>query len=187
MRDIFFYGLFMDESRLRAAGFGPVVIGPAVLDGYALAIESRATLEAESGSRSYGVVMTLPAAEAQSLYSEPSVADYEPEEVTVTLLETESPHECWCYNLPKSRQATPPNESYRGELSRLLTDLGFPSEYVRKVLGSSPAASQAVAADQQQPSPIDPRCHLASYFDLWIGSGQRCCWPLNAGPLGRLE
>jgi len=139
MRDIFFYGLFMDESRLRAAGFGPVVIGPAGLDGYALAIESRATLEPESGSRSYGVVMTLPEVEAQSLYSEPSVADYEPEEVTVTLLETESLHECWCYNLPNSRQATPPNESYRGELSRLLTNLGFPSEYVRKVLGSSPA------------------------------------------------
>ena len=139
MRDIFFYGLFMDESRLRAAGFGPVVIGPAFLDGYALAIESRATLEVVSGSRSYGVVMTLPEVEAQALYSQPSVADYEPEEVTVTLLETKSIHKCWCYNLPKSRKATPPNESYRGELSRLLAKLGFPSEYVRNVLGSSPA------------------------------------------------
>jgi hypothetical protein len=139
MRDIFFYGLFMDETRLRAAGFGPVVIGPAVLDGYALAIESRATLAAEIGSRSYGVVMTLSEVEAQSLYSEPSVADYKPERVTVMLLESESPHECWCYNLPKSRQVTPPNENYCAELSRLLTQLGFPSEYARKVSGSSPA------------------------------------------------
>ena len=84
--------------------------------------------------------MALSEVEAQSLYSEPSVADYEPEEVSVMLLESESPQECWCYNLPKNRQATPPNESYREELSRLLTNLGFPSEYVRKVLGSSPAA-----------------------------------------------
>jgi hypothetical protein len=135
-RDIFFYGLFMDESRLQAAGFGPAVIGPAVLDGYALAIESRATLAAEIGSRSYGVVMTLPEAEAQSLYSDPSVADYKPEQVTVTLLENGSLHECWCYNLPKNRQATPPNESYRAELSRLVAQLGFPSEYAREVLGS---------------------------------------------------
>ena len=139
MRDIFFYGLFMDESRLRAAGFGPVMIGPAVLNDYALAIESRATLLAEIGARSYGVVMTLPKVEAQSLYSEPSVADYIPEQVTVTLLENESLHECWCYNLPKNRKVTPPNESYRAELSRLLVQLGFSSEYVREISGSSPA------------------------------------------------
>ena len=138
MRDIFFYGLFMDASRLRAAGFDPVVIGRAVLDGHTLAIESRATLSAEIGSKSYGVVMTLPEVDAQSLYSEPSVADYKPEQVTVTLLENESLHECWCYNLPKSRMVTPPNESYRAELSRLLAQLGFPSEYVREVSGSSP-------------------------------------------------
>ena len=138
-RDIFFYGLFMDESRLRASGFAPVVIGPAVLDEYALAIESRATLTKESGARSYGIVMTLPEVEALTLYSAPSVADYKPEEVTVVLLDTASSHKCWCYNLPQSRTATPPNESYRVELSRLLTDLGFPSEYVRNVLGSPPA------------------------------------------------
>ena len=140
MREIFFYGLFMDDTRLRASGLSPIVIGPAVLDGYALVIEGRATLAAEIGSRSYGVVMALSNEEAQSLYCEASVADYKPEQVTVKLLETESLRECWCYNLPETRPATPPNESYRAELSQLLTQLGFPAEYVREVSGSSPAA-----------------------------------------------
>ncbi|MHC4710629.1 MAG: hypothetical protein ACYTA3_09435 [Planctomycetota bacterium] len=111
----------MDDTRLRASGLSPVVIGPAVLDGYALVIESRATLAAEIGSRSYGVVMALSNEEAQ-------------------LLETESLRECWCYNLPETRPPTPPNESYRAELSQLLTQFGFPAEYVREVSGSSPAA-----------------------------------------------
>jgi hypothetical protein len=56
------------------------------------------------------------------------------------LLETESLRECWCYNLPETRPPTPPNESYRAELSQLLTQFGFPAEYVREVSGSSPAA-----------------------------------------------
>jgi hypothetical protein len=43
---------------------------------------------------------------------------------------------------------------------------------------------QRVAADHQQLGSIDLGCRLAAYFESRIGSGQRCCWPLNAGPLG---
>lgn len=38
--------------------------------------------------------------------------------------------------------------------------------------------------DQQQLGLIDPGCRLAAYCVDGIGSGQRCCPQLNAGPLG---
>jgi hypothetical protein len=46
------------------------------------------------------------------------------------------------------------------------------------------AAQQAVAADQQQLVPIGLGCRLAAYLRTRSGSSQRCCWPLNADPLG---
>jgi GNAT superfamily N-acetyltransferase len=36
----------------------------------------------------------------------------------------------------------------------------------------------------QQLGPIDLGCCLAAYCVCRVGSGQRCCWPLNADPLG---
>jgi len=48
-----------------------------------------------------------------------------------------------------------------------------------------PAAQQGVAADQQQFASIDLGCRLAAYSCGRVGLGQRCCWPLNADPLGR--
>ena len=140
-RDIFFYGLFMDERRLRSAGFSPVVVGRAFLDGYSLEIERRATLEPRAGSRSYGIVMTLRADEAKNLYGQPSVADYVAEQVTVTLLESQESHSCWCYNLPAARVSGTPDQAYRLELAQLLDRLGFPGPYVRKVAGESPGGN----------------------------------------------
>ena len=34
--------------------------------------------------------------------------------------------------------------------------------------------------DQQQLGSIDRDCHLAACYWGTVGSGQRCCWPLNA-------
>ena len=139
MREIFFYGLFMDEHRLRSAGYEPVVVGPAVLADYSLLIESRATLAPQLDAREYGVLMGLPTEQASALYSEPSVTDYVPERVTVTVLGTTALHDCWCYNLPETRMCSAPNAAYRAELSQLLAQLAFPSEYVREVSGESTA------------------------------------------------
>jgi hypothetical protein len=46
------------------------------------------------------------------------------------------------------------------------------------------AAQQGVAADHQQLGSIDLGRSLAAYFGGRFGSGQRCCWTLNADPLG---
>ena len=48
-------------------------------------------------------------------------------------------------------------------------------------------SNKALQTDQQQPSQIDLGCNLAAYSVLRIGSGQRCCWPLNADPLDRIR
>jgi hypothetical protein len=44
------------------------------------------------------------------------------------------------------------------------------------------AAQQAVAVGQQQLDSIDLAYRLAAYYVGRVGSGQRCCWPLNADP-----
>jgi hypothetical protein len=46
------------------------------------------------------------------------------------------------------------------------------------------AIEQTVGADHQQLSLIDVACHLAAYLASRVGAGQRCCWSLNADPLG---
>jgi len=46
------------------------------------------------------------------------------------------------------------------------------------------AAQQGAAADQRQLRSIDLGSHLAAYCLGRVGSGQRCCWPVNADPLG---
>jgi hypothetical protein len=52
---------------------------------------------------------------------------------------------------------------------------------------SRPTGYKWVAADQQQLGSIDLGCSLAAYCFGRDGTGQRCCWPLNADPLGRAE
>jgi hypothetical protein len=47
------------------------------------------------------------------------------------------------------------------------------------------AAQQGVEPDCQQLASIDLGCRLAAYWVGRVGSGQRCCWPLNADPLAR--
>ncbi len=38
--------------------------------------------------------------------------------------------------------------------------------------------------DQQQRHSIDVGLALAAYCVVWVGSGQRCCWPLKPDPMG---
>lgn len=52
----------------------------------------------------------------------------------------------------------------------------------REVIANS--RQQGVEPDCQQLGSIDLGCHLAAYFEGRIGSGQHCCRPLSASPLG---
>jgi len=48
--------------------------------------------------------------------------------------------------------------------------------------GSPP--NMPLQTDRQQPGLIDLGCRRAAYSGGRVGIGQRCCWPLNADPLG---
>jgi len=100
------------------------------LENYALKIGERASLIPAKNERSYGVVMTVDKAQIKSLYAEPSVTDYIPEEVAiVTEMET---IKAWCYNLPlESIRGI--NHAYAKSLYQLVERIGLPGVYVEKI------------------------------------------------------
>lgn len=133
MPKIFFYGLFMDRALLAEKGLHPETIGPAVLPDYRIHIGERATLVRSAACRAYGVVMELPEHEALALYSEPSVREYRPERVRVTLLGSGQVVQACCYNLPRGSGLTGTNPDYARELSRLVEALELDSAYAREI------------------------------------------------------
>src|SRR6185369_11174462 len=84
MKDIFFYGLFMDESVLRAKGVEPRAARKAVVRDYQLKIGQRAMLSPQQSSQAYGMVYALNDREIDSLYNEPGLEIYHPEVVVAT-------------------------------------------------------------------------------------------------------
>ena len=129
MNPIFFYGLFMDATLLEKKGLHPRRVGPAKLPDFRIQIGNRATLVPCAGSVAYGVVMALSAEEAKSLYSEPSVRDYQPEPVLTQLIERSETIDAMCYNLAPDSAGTGTNADYAMRLSKLVLDLGFPPAY----------------------------------------------------------
>src|SRR6185295_16517334 len=98
MKDIFFYGLFMDESVLRAEGVEPRTPRKAVVCDYQLRIGQRAMLCRQPSSKAFGMVYALADSEIDSLYSEPGLEMYHPEFVVATF-EDGSSREVTMFNL----------------------------------------------------------------------------------------
>ena len=136
--DIFFYGLFMDESLLASKGVFPTEQAIGYVDGFGLHIGKRATLLPDANSRAYGVVMSIKSADAAALYSDQSVADYVAETVVVHLpgnIEVSAV----CYNLPAARLSGT-NPEYAAALLALATKLKLPVDYledIRKAVAAS--------------------------------------------------
>ncbi len=133
MSTIFFYGLFMDEALLAQKGLHPTTLGRAVLPEFRIHIGDRATLVPSAGSRAYGVVMQLAADEVRSLYSDPSVSEYEPVAVRVRFLDTDETVDADCYNLPPRTAHAGANPVYAVQLSELVQALGFDSGYADEI------------------------------------------------------
>jgi hypothetical protein len=129
--NVFFYGLFMDMGLLQRRGLAPSNPQVAWLDGYDIAIRDRATLVLNAAERVYGMVMGLTHEEIDTLYAEPSVLDYRPEAVLVTLGDDRQVP-ALCYNLPTvtgSRR----NTAYAVRLLEVAKTLAFPEEYLDKL------------------------------------------------------
>ena len=128
---VFFYGLFMDERLLAAKGIVPASVVPGVVDDFGLHIGARATLVRRPGSRSYGMLMDIPAEAVRRLYAEESVADYRPEPVTVELADG-SRVAARCYNVPADLSGEP-NRAYAQSLLELAAALEFPDPYLEEI------------------------------------------------------
>jgi hypothetical protein len=129
--NIFFYGLFMDESLLASMGIRPRVSRLGCVAGFGLHIGERATLIPERDSRSYGVLMEIAADQAAALYSDESVCDYVAEPVVVHLPDG-AQVAAVCYNLPATR-LTGTNPEYAAALLALATKLGMPDFYLARI------------------------------------------------------
>jgi hypothetical protein len=128
---VFFYGLFMDESLLASKDVQPAKSAIGYIDGFSLHIGQRATLLPEANSRAFGVLMKITSEEAAALYSEPSVADYVAEPVVVKLSgNIKVP--AVCYNLPAAKM-TGTNPEYAAALLTLATRLGLPDSYLERI------------------------------------------------------
>jgi hypothetical protein len=137
--NVFFYGLFMDESILASKGIRPKLSTPGYVDGLRLYIGERATLLPAKDSRSYGVMMKLTADEASRLYSEESVCDYVAEPVIVQL-PGDKQVAAVCYNLPESK-LTGTNARYAADLLVLAARLGMPDSYLDRIRSTATSSS----------------------------------------------
>ena len=130
--DAFFYGLFMDESLLRAKGLDPQNGRIAFLENFCLIIGARATLVPCPNGRVYGMLYSLTHNELESLYSEESVSAYRSEDV-VAQFDDGSSTPAVCYNLPTQSETAEQNPEYVSRLKQLANKIGLPESYVSSI------------------------------------------------------
>lgn len=129
--EVFFYGLFMDESILLAKGIKPISRRKASLADYGLRIGERATLVHSAGETAYGIVMRIDTDYLGTLYSEKTVSDYLPEDVEV-ITEDYEKITAICYILP-ANMVTGSNTAYAMSLLKLAEKFDFPGTYLNQI------------------------------------------------------
>jgi hypothetical protein len=100
--------------------------------GMTLRIGRRATLVADRISSVHGFVIGLSHPEIETLYAEPSVADYRAEAVIARLADG-SLIPALCFNLPPSGEAAEPNPEYAAKLREVAARLGLPAAYAASI------------------------------------------------------
>jgi hypothetical protein len=130
--DVFFYGLFMEESALREKGIRPAHARRASVDGFSLRLGARATLIPDAAKCVHGMLMSLTHRELDLLYAEPSVAAYRPEAVIASLPDGGS-IAALCFNLPMVPTGVQSNSDYAARLQAVARKLGLPESYVATI------------------------------------------------------
>lgn len=138
---VFFYGLFMDIRVLKKQGLDPGRMRKARLPGYRLSIGQRANVAEDSGATCYGMLADLPRDDVSKLYSAPSVSDYQPISVSVTIADG-SEEQAICYTLPVDKHQKGSNTVYAGELHRVASELHFPEHYLNEILIAATATKR---------------------------------------------
>jgi hypothetical protein len=131
--DVFFYGLFMDTSILRAGGVAePANPRRAFVDNFELRIGQRATLVPVADSRVYGMLFALTHGELDLLYAAPGLETYRAEAIVAQSFDG-IVTAALCYNLRHPPSADEWNAGYASRLEEVLARLNFPEAYVASV------------------------------------------------------
>lgn len=131
-RDLFLYGLFMDEDILRGRGVSPLRPRKAVVPGYRLRIGRRALLVPRFGAQAFGMVFALTDREIESLYAESGLELYRPESV-IASFEDGTFAAVTAFNLSEVHAAEEPNLDYAAKLRVVFERLGFPTDELRAI------------------------------------------------------
>jgi hypothetical protein len=131
-RDIFFYGLFMDEAVLRNKGVSPLRPRQAVVPGYRLQIGQRALLVPQFGAQAFGMVFALTNREIESLYAAPDLERYRPQSVTASFADGTFAA-VTIFNLSEAHATSEPNPDYVEKLRVVFERLGFPTDVLRSI------------------------------------------------------
>jgi hypothetical protein len=131
-RDVFFYGLFMEEGILRGKGVNPLRPRRAVVPGYRLRIGRRALLVRQLGAQAFGMVFALTDREIASLYAEPGLDLYLPQAVTASL-EDGTFAVVTTFNLGEEHATAERNSEYAEKLRAVFERLGFPTDELRSI------------------------------------------------------
>jgi hypothetical protein len=127
--DIFFYGLFMDDTLLREKGMNPLNRRMAFVEHFCLVTGARATLVPCANRTVHGVLYSLTHNEVDALYSEASVRAYRPEAVFAHLADG-SIIPALCFNLTVLPSREGRNPQYISKLRELAERIGLPPDYV---------------------------------------------------------
>lgn len=130
--DVFFYGLFMDETLLREKGMNPLNRRLSSVENFSLVIGARATLVPCESGMVHGVLFSLTQSEVDELYSEASVSVYRSEAVFVRLADG-SVTPALCFNLPAPPSIEERNPQYVSKLKDLAGRIGLPPGYVSSI------------------------------------------------------
>lgn len=130
--EVFFYGLFMDETLLRGKGLSPSGRARARVENFRLVVGRRATLAPCEGAEAHGLVYSLTHAELDALYSEASVGAYRPEAVRA-LLDDGTSVPALCFNLPAPPAPGEQDPLYASKLRSLAARVGLPPAYVASI------------------------------------------------------
>jgi hypothetical protein len=131
-RDVFFYGLFMDEDILRDEGVSPLRPRKASVPGYRLRIGRRALLVPQFGAQAFGMVFSLTDREIESLYADPGLELYRPESV-IASFEDGTFAAVTTFNLGEAHATSESNVDYAAKLRVVFERLGFPTDEFRSM------------------------------------------------------
>ncbi len=122
--EIFFYGLYMDDSILKNLDVVAKNKRVAYVDWYRLRIGKNATLLREKSSKCYGVVCSIMHDDIYKLYIDTGLVNYVPEALLVSTDDSKS-FAAICYVLLNPPQKDEINSDYYQKLGSCMKEYGL--------------------------------------------------------------